>query len=101
MTQTVEASAPVPAELRVGVGEAAMIAGVHTRTIERYVDNRTLRGGRLIDPITREEIPRSHRWVHIEDVVAMAFDRGRSDQIPARWRHLIPRPAVPQQPSGS
>jgi hypothetical protein len=101
MTQTAEAPPPVPAELRVGTGEAATIAGVHPRTIERYVDNGTLRGGRLIDPVTREEIPRSWRWVHIEDVVAMAFYRGLSDRIPAQWRHLIPQPVVPQQPSGS
>lgn len=97
MTQTVETpEGPVPATLRVGTGEAAIIVGLNQRTIERYVDAHRVRGGRPTSPVTRQPIPRSHRWVHAGDVVALAVDRGLADQIPAQWRHLIP-----QQPSAA
>jgi hypothetical protein len=94
MTQTDEATEPVPEALRVGTGEAATIIGMHSRTVERYVDNNVLRGGRPISPVTLTPIPRSHRWVHAGDVVAMAVDRGRGDQVPSHWQHLIPRQAT-------
>ncbi len=83
-------AAPVPEALRIGTGEAAGITGLHPRTIERYIDAKHVRGGRPANPITGRPIPRSHRWVHIEDVVLMAVDLGRGDQVPDRWRHLIP-----------
>jgi hypothetical protein len=98
MTQTVEATAeapaaetPVPAELRVTTGQASEITGLHARTLERYVDKRFLRGGRLLDPATGEPIPLTWRWVHAGDAVQMAIDRGRGHLIPAQWRHLIPQ----------
>jgi hypothetical protein len=90
MTQTVEATAPVPAALRVGTGTAATITGMNPRTMERYVDAGVLRGGRPLSPVTRCPIPGSHRWVHVGDAVAMAVDRGLADQVPDSWRHLIP-----------
>jgi hypothetical protein len=95
MTQTVESTEPVPAELRVGTGVAADITGVHARTIERYVDRQVIRGGRPISPVTQQPIPRSWRWVHAGDAVAMAVDRGLGDQVPAQWRHLIPEQTTP------
>lgn len=93
MTQTAEAAGPVPAALRVGTGVAAGITGMNPRTVERYVDAGILRGGRPTSPVTQLPIPKSHRWVHVGDAVAMAVDRGRGDQVPAQWQHLIARQA--------
>jgi hypothetical protein len=62
------------------------MTGLHPRTIERYVDAEHIPGvaGQPAHP------PARNRWVHVEDVVQMAVDRDRGDQVPAHWRDLIP-----------
>lgn len=73
-----------------GTGEAALITGLNERTMARYVDHQIMPGGRRIDLATRQPVPGSHRWVHAEDVVAMAVGAAGADQVPAQWRHLVP-----------
>jgi hypothetical protein len=74
----------------VTTGVAADIIGKTWRTIDRWVDERTLRGG--------QAFPGAHRWVDVRHAVLIAVAVGRTHLIPARWRHLIP--GAPQAPEG-
>lgn len=86
---------PSPTEM-ISTGEAAQIIGRDARTIERWVDSHKLRGGRPRDPLTREPITGSHRWVDARHAVALAVGAERSHLVPEKWRHLL----LPQQRGG-
>jgi len=73
----------------ISTGEAAAIIGKDSRTIERWVDSKKLRGGRARDPITSEPVSGSHRWVDARHAVALAVGADRTHLIPEKWRYLI------------
>lgn len=82
---------PNPAEM-IPTGVAAEIIGRTPRTIERWVDAEVIRGGRPIDPVTREPVPLKHRWVDARHAVAIAVASGRGHLIPEQWQYLLPAP---------
>lgn len=80
---------PTPAQ-RVRVGTAAAIIGVDPRTVERWVDDGKLAGGRPKDPVTHEPIKGSWRWVDVRHAVALAVGSNLEHLVPAEWKYLIP-----------
>ncbi len=70
-------------------GPAAEICGVDPRTMERWVDQGKINGGRPTDPVTRQPIKGSHRWVDVRHAVAIAEFSNRAHLVPPRWRHLL------------
>ena len=84
-----------------GTGEAAELIGVDPRTIERWVDDEKIRGGRPRNPLTGEAVKGSHRWVDAEHAVLYAVGANRTHLIPPQWRRFIPDGMVPAQATGS
>jgi hypothetical protein len=74
----------------VSTGVAAAITRMNPRTIERWVDDGKIPGGRAVDPDTGQPISGSWRWVDVVAAVAIALSLNRAHLIPKEWQHLIP-----------
>ncbi len=64
-------------------GTAAKIIGKDLRTIERWIDQGVLAGG-------RPPVPGSHRWVDARHAVEIAIAAGRAHLIPEEWYFAVP-----------
>ena len=95
--QPAETMAPEPPgdpsrEEMVSTGIAATIVDKSPRTVERWVDNQWIRGGRPTDPSTGEPLRNARRWVDARHAVAIAVAGGKAHLVPEQWRYLIPQP---------
>ena len=73
---------PPAAHEMVSTSVAAAIVGVNIKTIERWVDDGKINGG-------RPDVPGSRRWVDARHAVMYAISAGRDHLIPAEWRYLV------------
>ncbi len=80
------------AAIKIKTGAAAEILDMNPRTVERWVDAKKLRGGRMTDPIKGKPVKGSHRWVDARHVVELAVGSGMTERVPPELRHLIPPP---------
>lgn len=61
---------------------AAAIVGVNVRTMERWVDDGKINGG-------RPPVKGSRRWVDARHAVMYAVSAGRGHLVSDQWRYLI------------
>ncbi len=69
---------------------AAAIVGVNIKTIERWVDDGKISGG-------RPPLAGSRRWVDARHAVMYAISAGRGHLIPDQWHYLM---ALADDPAG-